>query len=420
MAAAAVLLLVCMQGAACGQNNYYRDVIAQHPEYIRGTHCVYPEELVTPAAPVPEGYEPFYMYYHARHGSRRENRIDMTALDELRKADAAGGLTEKGRKVLADVELYCADLKDRGGDLSPVGVRQHKRIAKRMYANYPALFADSTRIDARSTMYFRTAFSMDACCESLKEENPHLRIVRDASKAYHSEFLHQSKESDEFVSHDGKWYAEQYRPYRKSVQEKPTHLLATLFTPKAQKGIADPQKFASNLAKMGDMSQNLDLDLHILDVFSVDELYGMWRHYSYNSCVFYGGCPVSHEIRTAAAKPLLKNIVAHCEEGIAKGEKSATMRFSHESNLGPLACLLKLKGAWSDSTDPDIINTQWDTRFAAPMAVNIQIVLFKNAHGDVIATVRYNERDVELPVRTVFGGKYYPWDEMKAFFNSLL
>ena len=65
----------------------------------------------------------------------------------------------------------------RGGDLSPLGRRQHRAIASRMIANYPEVFADNASITARSTLVPRCILSMASFCESLKEKNPRLTIA---------------------------------------------------------------------------------------------------------------------------------------------------------------------------------------------------------------------------------------------------
>ena len=42
-----------------------------------------------------------------------------------------------------------ADMAEgRLGELTSVGARQHRGIAKRMYTNFPQIFADGTEVDA--------------------------------------------------------------------------------------------------------------------------------------------------------------------------------------------------------------------------------------------------------------------------------
>lgn len=73
--------------------------------------------------------------------------------------------------------------KGRYGELTPLGARQHRGIAERMYKNFPEIFKGQVEIDARSTVVIRCILSMMAECNQLQALNPKLRFKNDAS--YH-------------------------------------------------------------------------------------------------------------------------------------------------------------------------------------------------------------------------------------------
>jgi len=102
----------------------------------------------------------------------------------LRKADKAGALSDTGKSVLLRLDTVWNEVEGRGGDLSPLGVRQHRGIAERMIKNYPEVFKNNSKISARSTIVVRCVLSMDAFCERLKEINPTLDITRESSNRY--------------------------------------------------------------------------------------------------------------------------------------------------------------------------------------------------------------------------------------------
>lgn len=100
-----------------------------------GVYYAYPvtESRNTPA---PKGYQPFYVSHYGRHGSRyliSDNDYKQVA-DKLHEADRAGALTPLGRDVMQCVDSVIKETHLRAGDLSPLGVRQHRGIAERMYS----------------------------------------------------------------------------------------------------------------------------------------------------------------------------------------------------------------------------------------------------------------------------------------------
>ena len=128
-----------------------KDEVLGNPEKAGGVYYAYPGPADSLAV-APDGYEPFYISHYGRHGSR------YLISDEVWK-EADG----------------------RGGELTPLGARQHKGIARRMLQNYPAVFRDSAEITARSTQVMRCAHSMMAFCEGLKELDPSLVIPKESS-----------------------------------------------------------------------------------------------------------------------------------------------------------------------------------------------------------------------------------------------
>ena len=96
------------------------------------------------------------------------------------------------------------EAKGHGGDLTPLGVRQHRGIAERMYTSFPEVFKGNPLISARSTIVLRCAMSMVAFGDRLKELNPNLRISYEASEKYMDYLNYHTDESNRFTSsHDG-------------------------------------------------------------------------------------------------------------------------------------------------------------------------------------------------------------------------
>ena len=134
----------------------------------------------------PKGYEPFYISHYGRHGSRWliADEDYVRVMEVFEKAHAAGALTDLGEDVRKRLDIVWADAKGHGGDLSPVGVKQQRGIAERMYQAFPEVFKGEPQMSARSTVVIRCVLSMDAFCERLKEFNPKMRIERVQASAH--------------------------------------------------------------------------------------------------------------------------------------------------------------------------------------------------------------------------------------------
>ena len=72
--------------------------------------------------------------------------------------------------------------RDRAGELTALGARQHQAIARRMYDNYPALLSQPLQVSANSSDSRRVMLSMAYFVNELKSLNPSLSVSMDASQ----------------------------------------------------------------------------------------------------------------------------------------------------------------------------------------------------------------------------------------------
>ncbi len=64
-------------------------------------------------------------------------------MDVLAKAHDASALTPQGEQLRLQLDTIWEEARGRGGELSPLGARQHRGIGHRMAEHYPAIFADT-------------------------------------------------------------------------------------------------------------------------------------------------------------------------------------------------------------------------------------------------------------------------------------
>ncbi len=386
-----------------------------------GVYYAYPvsESKNTPA---PKGYEPFYISHYGRHGSRyliSDRDYEMVA-ETLHDADKRNALTPLGKDVMIRLDSVMKEAHKRGGDLSPLGVRQHKGIAERMAKAYPEVFKGDKSVSARSTIVVRCVLSMDAFCERLKELNPNLNITRESSERYMKYLNHHTKESNAWLD-DPKNFTNGYLKFEKE-HVKPERLLNSLFSDKdfISKRV-NPDKFMWNMYYIAVGMQDIETKLDFYDVFTPDELFDMWQCFNFRLYGRDGNYPGSNQLVINNAKPLVKNIIESADAAIAGKGDAATLRFGHDGNLIPLAALMHLENCDLQESDPYKVFESFSEWKIAPMAGNIQMIFFRNKKdpNDVLVKFMLNEEEKRIPIPTD-NFPFYKWEDVREFYQGVL
>ncbi|MDO4318980.1 MAG: histidine-type phosphatase [Bacteroidales bacterium] len=407
---AAILLT---PGLAPGQTSL--DEIRATPEKAGGVYYAYPvtESLNTPA---PKGYKPFYISHYGRHGSRYliSDNDYKVVLDRLHDAAAHNALTPFGLDVMARLDTVWLEARGRGGELTPLGNRQHHDIATRMYRAFPEVFAPGADLYASSTVVMRCAHSMFAFIEGLKEQDPTLVIPRESGQRNMCFLNYHSPESGPFSSHEGPWY-QTWKRFR-DAQTHPERLVASIFSDPAYVATwVDPDEFMWQMYWLAVDMQNMETPIKFTDVFTPEELYDLWQVFNFNFFACNSSYAPAGGHFTANAKNLARDIIANADACIAdKDGHGATFRFGHDGNIIPLTALLRLDNCYTDETDPARLASVWTDFKISPMASNLQIIFFKNRSGDIIAKIMLNEREIALPLATD-NFPFYPWPALRDY-----
>ena len=387
-----------------------------------GVYYAYPVNTVEQTE-TPKGYEPFYISHYGRHGSRYliADNDYLWVLQLMRDAKEAGALTPLGLDALDRVEQVWLEAEGRGGDLSPLGVKQHRGIAERMFRTFPEVFEGKVDISARSTIVMRCAMSMDAFCERLKELNPELNITREASNRYMCYMNYHSPESNEFNAPDGPWQ-EEYRKFEVSH----THgdrLVSTLFSDSlwVVRNV-DPHKVMWGFYWLAVGMQDIETRVSFMDLFEPQELFDLYQSFNYRFYVGDSNYPGSHGMLLDNAKPLLRNVVESADAVIASGKTGATLRFGHDGNLIPFTGLLGLKDCYNSVENPAEFYKYFVSYKISPMAGNVQIIFFRNKknHDDIIVKFMLNEREISIPQLETDMFPFYRWSSVRNYFEAIL
>lgn len=390
------------------------------PEKCGGVYYAYPT-VKRNDTPAPKGYKPFYVSHYGRHGSRYliSDNDYKWVLDAFRKADAAGVLSPLGRDVLLRLDSVWVEAEGRGGELSPLGARQHRAIADRLYHTYPDIFTDDAVITAKSTTVMRCAHSMFAFVEGLKQNNPHLVIPRESGQRAMSYLNYHSPESGPYSGHDGPWYQD----YRKFKAEKtnPDRMMNSLFTDSLYiRRNVDPEGLMWGLYWVAVDMQNMETKLSFFDIFTPQELFDLWQVFNFNFYACNSSYPLAKGLHVDNAKNLVRNILDTADDYVANAKHGATLRFGHDGNIIPLAALLQLDNSLAYEADPYKLYTVYTDWRISPMASNIQMTLFRNSKsGDIIAKFMLNENEVHIPIATD-NFPYYKWDDVRAWLRKVI
>ena len=388
--------------------------------HASGIYQIY-KYVPTPATPAPNGYEPFYISHYGRHGSRWIHTPESYTSPQniLNEAHKAKKLSALGESLYNKVTLAAKDAEGRYGDLTPLGVKEHRQIAERMFHSFPEVFSTKNGrkcyIYSRSTVVPRCIISMAANNERLKELNPEIEITRDAAAKFtylNNSYVNAKRDSV---------YALRNNFIKKHLDTE--RFINSLFTDKsyAKEHVTDPVTFIRNIHLIaGDLPDVNHLKISMSDLFSPDDQFTLWQALNMSSYYNVGPSSVNGKVAIDSSKLLLRDILDCANNAVKTGNRSADLRFGHDTYIIPLLALLDIKGMNNKESDPEKIYTAWNDFKVSPMGANLQIIFYRNdTNDDVIVKLLHCEKEVEIPVKTDIA-PYYHWkDVYRAWYDKL-
>lgn len=401
-----ILITLCLLCTLTGSSQ-----TAPTPQQAGSIYYAYPDPPAV-FTPAPSGYEPFYISHYGRHGSRwmtadvRYTEV-VSVFDSLYRCSE---LTPLGKDVRLRLHQVWEDARGCSGNITPLGERQHREIAGRMYLNFPQVFRGEAYIDARSSTSLRCAMSMSYFTERLKELNPALRVDRRAYQRYMDYIAYTSAEGEAFSSEQAPWR----KGFREFEQKnvRPARLMASLFTKPS--AIRDQDALMRSLYWIAADMQNVELDLSFYDIFEYEELIGIWKTVNARMYVCNAAAPLNGGLMPRCAVPLLRNILQSADDAIKAGTPAAHLRFGHDTHLIRLLALMQVEGCSNREADMEKFHLAWQDYKVSPMGANLQIIFYRNAADDVLVKFLLNESEVELPLKSATA-PYYSWKAVKEF-----
>ncbi len=404
-----LVLSVAIIKAQTTKEEFYKDT-----RYASGIYSpyVYVESKSTDA---PKGFKPFYISHYGRHGSRYLEPAERYTVpfNVLNEANKNNKLTQFGKSLLNRIEIIYKDAENRYGDVTPLGIEEHKQIAERMFNNYPEIFKSKGNknpyIYSRSTVVPRCILSMAANNERLKELNPKIITKRDATKR------------DVYV---GNSYKVSYRDSINALSKKfiednfdTKSFIAKIFNDVeyAKNTIKDQADFVNDIYYLVAAVKDVPhIKVNMDDVFTKDEIFTLWQATNIKLYLVF-----TSKAAVDSSKLLLKNILDCADSAIKNNNIAADLRFGHDSYIAPLLTLMKVNNWDVIENDPNNVYKVWCDYKVAGMGANLVLVFYRNDKNDVLVKFIHNEKDATIPIKPKIAN-YYDWNEVKDFYTKLI
>lgn len=391
---------------------------------------------------VPDGYAPVYTESVARHGSRALSSLkyDDLTLQLWELAEAERALTPLGAKLGPAVrDLMAANREVGYGNLSGLGVTEHRRMGARVAERVPSLFdsiaRDGGSITVTSSGVDRAVDSAVNFAEGLVAVRPDVAdTVAPVGVDVALLYFHDSDTAYlDYEENDPRLHAAVQQIHDlPRTREVARHMMLALYTESFVNRLAAGEfslvdrgkgkERVENEVDAADMLYNTYIitpgmaqegDWDFARFISEDDL--QWMAYLNDAEDFYAKGPgfsgenVTYEMATVLRDEFLRGLAAHTTVGASAG---ADFRFAHAETVIPFAALLELPGSTEQQPTDTLYtyaNNPWRGALVSPMAANIQWDVFTDAAGKSIVRMLYNERETAFaaPCTPMTAGSFF-------------
>ena len=410
-----LLLALALCATSYAQRMNVLDEIKDNPQKAYGTD--YPYTFDAPAlTKSPKGYKPFYISHYARHGSRYywNNSLYLELDTIITEAHDKHLLTADGEKFYTQYKALYQEFMDGMGELTRVGWNQHQGIARKMYKSFPEVFKKGGTIRAISSTTGRCIISMSAFCQAMVQCNPKIDIYEQASKATLNGVKPDADEN----------------PYRKSAPRARATIDMSGFNPETQQ-VASPEdivgrlftsteglsrssrRIYSNLKNLYTSLPSIDHEELLQGLFSNDELTAGWEN---TNMISYRNWYRDINVM----KPILADILEQAKLVIdGECKDIASLRFGHDTNLGPLTILMGINMPKEGVSDPNQLKYYFQD-FQIGKAANLQFIFYKSKKNpEILVKCLQNGYEVQLPLDTD-NYPYYKWTDFYNYYSSII
>lgn len=370
--------------------------------------------------PPPEGKKPFYINHYGCAGSyyldKKEYYEDTYAI--FLRADSLGKLTNLGKDVLRRVTLLRNDAKDRWGELTPKGALQSRALMKQMVERIPGLLGKDSYYSVHSIVQNRSILTMQ---EGLLQLSSMQQPIIARSKASNQEVRYMIA-GDKELSAKAKDSLTMARYNRfVALNTNDGRLMASLFNDLNYVATyIDEAKLARQLFILAGNVQHTELAglISLYDIFTPEEIHQHWRKQNAWHYINYGGCTLNGGYQAYTRRALLRNMMHMGDSVMGRTTPLMHLRFTHESAVMSLACLMELDGLGIHTSNLDSLEAYgWANYRISPLGGAINMIHYHSGPDDpdVLVKVLFNGHEAKLPIPTDCA-PYYHWQDVKRYY----
>ena len=372
----------------------------------------YPAPTLKTTAP-PSGYKPVHLAAYSRHGSRylttRAEYGDL--LEILEGRETLGLLTPEGKAFLEDVRKIMDDAEGNYGSLNSQGIRELQGIMSRTCQNYPQIFSGKdAEIEVYASEFPRCLMSMAYSLDVITAFNPTVKYVRHSTPRTQLEYF-----SLPMLSNIRRNYGPDFSRRLIGCCD-PTPLAKVLFTDGGRSlDRHSLEKLPVDIWNVAGAATSAGYPgVDVFSYFPENALDPIWQAENRRRYFNYGPSAEFREVVRDQMKPLLRTLIDSADRSLEGNGPRATLFYGHDSGIMPLAVLMDIKGCCDAATDTDHPETAWNDGYVAPMAANIQMVLYAKKGASTLVKVLHNEREAQIEGLTPISGPYYKWSDLRG------
>ncbi len=384
-----------------------------------GLDCLY-DMSPKASTPVPKGYQATYISHYGRHGSRyaHTDKAYLIPLEALRVGAASGNLTDRGFRLLQDLEKFWERNMYKVGDLTPLGWQQHRYIAETMVESFPKAFGKGSVVDACSSASVRSIISMTSACSTISRKAP-------KSSVYAHQSIMDIQATRPNLGKNPFRYSGPATPfpYPESgdellLRKLPSYkdILGRLFkNPDVCLGSNTPFQFFffyyMLVAGMNSLPE--EERINIDGLLTTEEYALLWEVDNHERLREY----IKYQ---TACSSIIDDIIAKADERLSSSTRGADLRFGHDHVVLSLLQIMDIDGFGRYPATADEL-PEWFQSFRSPMGANIQMVFYTSRCGkkrEPLVKFLLNGEEVTLGKVRTDNWPYYTWEDARAWLKS--
>ena len=415
--------MMCCWGAVGVTAQSVADELREDVRRAAGMHYALTLQDVHDTPP-PAGKRPFYVNHYgcpsAYYLERPEYYDD--PYRTLLRADSLGKLTEMGKKALHKVAQLRREALDRTGELTEAGKLQAKELARQLTQRLPEMFTDSTFVDVRSIVQNHCLLTSGEA--ALQMSITHQPLGMKISASHRSQPWMNPQDKRLEALRDDSTAMVRYNEFAARWVPDNTHLMAALFNDAEYAKSVDATTLSRQLFDLAGSTQyteelgSKETGFSLYDVYELEDLHRHWMRRNAWAYIRYGGCTLNGGHQPYIQRKPLWNLIHQCDSVMALDFPVVHLRYTHESTVMSLICLLELNEFGLRTGQLDSLEALgWVDYRIAPLGGSMMMVHYRADKDDPDPLVRVllNGREARLPIESDLA-PYYHWKDVKRYY----